>query len=354
MKRIVYCSFDGRYSDNPRALYEGLRFTLADTEHVWLVTQAHAHGFPADATTVPVDSPAAIEALESADLVVANSHIDLDWDKAPGATYLQTWHGTPLKRVHRDVLWAPPGVLDYLDHDIARWDYLVSPNAVSTPRLRQAFGFTGEVLEVGYPRNDVLCSPNSDQVRARVRSSLGLTDDDSAVLYAPTWRDQQFFDPSAPAVELALDLGMFVRELGPSFRLLPRLHYLVTSRGVRPDNPGVTDVTFYPEVAELYLAADVLVTDYSSAMFDFAVTGKPMVFYTYDLAAFRDTLRGFYFDFEAVAPGPLVSTSAALVKALSDLPAVTDAYAGPYREFQQTFCHLDDGRATERVGRLFG
>jgi len=348
--KLVYDSFTGRYSDNPRALYEWLRHRIP-AEHVWVADPQHVHTFPTGPATVAPGSAEHVAALESADVVIANTHIDLEWTKRPGATYLQTWHGTPLKRVHRDVRWAPPGRLDRLDRDVARWDYLLSPNAVSTPRLRAAFEFSGEVIESGYPRTDILRSPGAAAVRAQVRAALGLRDDETAVLYTPTWRDQQYFAPDAPPVRLELDLERFVHELGPRFRLLPRLHYLVSSRGVPCSQTGVTDVSSYPDVAELYLAADVLVTDYSSTMFDFAVTGKPMIFYAYDLPAYRDTLRGFYFDFEPVAPGPVVSTSAALVQALSDLSAVGTRYAGPYEEFRRTFCHLDDGRATARLGR---
>ncbi|HEX8487202.1 MAG TPA: CDP-glycerol glycerophosphotransferase family protein [Propionibacteriaceae bacterium] len=351
--KIVYCSFDGRYSDNPRALYEGLRPSLTDTEHVWLAAPLHAHGFPPDATTVRIGSAACIDALETADLVVANTHLELEWVKAPGAAYLQTWHGTPLKRIHHDVLWAPPGMLDSLDRDVARWDYLVSPNAVSTPRLRDAFGFSGEVLEVGYPRNDVLCSPGRDLVRARVRAALGLADDVTAVLYAPTWRDDEFYLPGAPPASLALDVESLMSDLGPGHALLSRLHPKMSDRSRLPALGGVTDVSAYPDAHELYLAADLMITDYSSVMFDFAVTGKPLLFYTYDLEVYRDSIRGFYFDLEPIAPGPMVQTQQDLVAALRDLPAVTRAYSDAYAEFRATYCELEDGHATERLAPVF-
>jgi CDP-glycerol glycerophosphotransferase len=347
--RIVYCSFDGRYSDNPRALYEGLRYTLPDLEHVWLVNPLHAHGFPADVTTLRLGSQASVDALESADLVVANTHLELSWDKAPSTTYLQTWHGTPLKRIHHDVLWAPPGLLDWLDLDVARWDYLVSPNAVSTPLLRDAFAFSGQMLEVGYPRNDILSSPQRDQVRSRVRAALGLADDTTAVLYAPTWRDDEFYLAGAPPAQLALDAQSFLSELGRGHSLLSRLHPKMADRSALPDLPDVTDVSTYPDAHELYLAADVLVTDYSSVMFDFAVTGKPILYYTYDLESYRDSLRGFYYDLEPLAPGPMVRTQAELVAALSDLPGVAAEYGQRYTEFQARFCALEDGQATERL-----
>src|SRR4051794_30492912 len=150
--KIAYNSFEGRYSESPRAIYEALRRRDGGHDHVWLADPAHLAGFPSDAVTVPFGTPECAEALAAADVLVANTHTDMPWTKRPGTLYLQTWHGTPLKRIHNDVLWAPPGRLARLDEDIARWDVLLSPNHASTPLLRGAFGFDGEVLETGYPR----------------------------------------------------------------------------------------------------------------------------------------------------------------------------------------------------------
>ncbi|SDS63428.1 CDP-glycerol glycerophosphotransferase [Friedmanniella luteola] len=349
--KVVYDAFEGRYSDNPRALYEQMRYRDPGDRHTWLCDPRFADGFPAGVDTVRYGSRAARAALEEADLVVANSHLDFDWDKKPGAVYLQTWHGTPLKRIHHDVLWAPEGVLPRLDLDVARWDYLLSPNAISTPRLRDAFDFRGEVLEVGYPRNDVLVGPQAPAVRARVRAALGIPEHVTAVLYTPTWRDDEFF--AGGDVELALDVPAFLRDLPDDVWLLPRLHYKMTGRAAPTADERVVDVSRYPDVHELYLAADVMVTDYSSTMFDFAITGKPLLFFAYDLESYRDTLRGFYFDLEPLAPGPVLRTSEQVLAALRDLDAVRAEHGGRYAEFQRLFAHLDDGHAGERLGWLF-
>jgi CDP-glycerol glycerophosphotransferase len=347
--QIVYHSFEGRFSDSPRPLFAALRERLPDARHVWLADPAHQASFPPGTETLPWGTPACVEALEAADLVVANTHTDLAWRKRDGATYLQTWHGTPLKRIHRDVLWAPPGRLDRLSRDVAQWDLLVSPNHVSTPRLRQAFGYEGEVLESGYPRNDVLSAPGHDAIRARVREELDIPEGRTAVLYAPTWRDDAVFAEGGKDFALALDVEAFDERLGRDHVLLLRLHYTLTGRLAAMGHASVRDVSFHPDIAELYLAADVLVTDYSSTMFDFAVTGRPQLFFTYDLDDYRDRLRGFYFDFQPVAPGPLLTTTGEVLDALADLPAVAASHAERYAAFRETFCHLEDGRATDRV-----
>jgi CDP-glycerol glycerophosphotransferase len=347
---IVYVAFRGHFSDSPRALYIEIRARGIEATHTWLTAPHTRETFPDDVATVPFDSPEAIAALEGADLVISNDHIPLDWVKRPGSTYLQTWHGTMLKRVHNDVLWAPEGRLAYLDQDIARWDLLLSPNAVTTERLRKAFGFTGPIHETGLPRNDLLHSLQRDEVRARVRADLGIGEDQQVVLYTPTWRDDLVFaGAEGPTFEFPIDLAAFTERLGADHVLLLRLHNMVLDRLDHAEGSVIRDVSGYADIQDLYLAADVMVTDYSSTMFDFANTGRPMVFFTYDLDRYRDELRGFYFDLAEVAPGPLVHTSEELVDALADIDRVSDQHAERYARFQELFTHLEDGAATRRV-----
>jgi CDP-glycerol glycerophosphotransferase len=347
---IVYQSFAGRFSDSPRALFSALSRQAHEHEHVWLLDDAFRRGPGPGVDALPWGGDAARDALEAADLIVANTHTDVRWSKKPGATYLQTWHGTPLKRIHRDVLWAPEGRLDRLDGDVAQWDVLLSPNAASTPLLRQAFRYDGEVLETGYPRNDVLSAPDRDRRRAEVRTALGLAAGQLAVLYAPTWRDDAVFAEGGKDFMLGLDPGRVADGLaGADGVLLLRLHHELTARSAAIDHPRVREVSRHPDISDLYLAADALVTDYSSVMFDFAITGRPIVFYAYDLDDYRDRLRGFYFPLEPEAPGPIVTTEDALIAALTDLPGVAAAHIDRYERFRARYCHLEDGHATERV-----
>jgi CDP-glycerol glycerophosphotransferase len=346
--KVVYNSFAGRYSDSPRAIYEAL-LNRPGMTHTWLVDPLHRHGFPPGTDTVRIGADQCLAALEAADVVVSNTHIELDWRKGPATTYLQTWHGTPLKHIHFDSLWAPPGRVDYLTLDVRRWDHLLSPNRPSTDLLRRAFGFTGEILETGYPRNDLLSAPHRDEVRAQVRKELGIAEDTTVVLYVPTWRDDLLDGAGRQDFACHLNLDEFTGRLGADHVLLLRLHPLITSDLPPIDRPGVVDVSLHPDIGELYLAADVMITDYSSAMFDFAVTGKPQLFFTYDLAYYRDELRGFYFDIAEHAPGPLLRTSADVIRAIGDLAAVQAAYRQAYVRFQARFCALEDGHATARV-----
>src|SRR5213075_1098861 len=148
---------------------------------------------------------------------------------------------------------------------------------------------------------------------------LGIPAGKRVVMYAPTWRDNQFYASGRYRFDLRLDVDLAWQALGRDHVLLIRGHHHLSNdvtAGSRPD--FARNVTAYPDIAELFLITDVLITDYSSVMFDFAVTGRPMLFFTYDLEFYRDHLRGFYFDFEAEAPGPLLSTSAEIVAAVRE------------------------------------
>jgi CDP-glycerol glycerophosphotransferase len=350
---VVFTSWSGRYSDSPRAISEELHRRGADVEHVWLLGDG-AGPVPAHVRAVPAVGPEAEAALAAAPYIVSNDMLEHAFTKAPGARFLQTWHGTPLKRIAFDV--ARPAfagarqVYDvFMPRDVARWDVLLSPNPFSTGVLARAFRYEGPVVETGYPRNDVLSSPERDAIRARVRAELGLEDGRRAVLYAPTWRDSYEFAYAADPERLA-------RAAGDDVVLLVRAHGLVRERTERvAASDAVRDVSGHQDISELYLAADALMTDYSSAMFDFAITGKPIVLYVYDLEDYRDRMRGFYFDLEAEAPGPLLRTEDEVVAALADLGAVAARHADAHAAFRARYCALEDGGAAGRaIDVLFG
>jgi CDP-glycerol glycerophosphotransferase (TagB/SpsB family) len=259
--KVVYFTFRGLFADNPRAVYEGL---LArgdgDFSHTWLCTAKTQDTFPAGVETILYGTPEAAAALAAADVVVANDCMSMDWTKSPGTTYLQTWHGTPLKRIGED---RGPGDFATWRHrrriagQAAGWDGLVSPSPYCSRIFRSSFRYDGPMLETGSPRNDVLLT-DSGELRRRTRARLGLTDGDRAVLYAPTWREYVGVRDSKP---LYLDAERLTAQL-PEAVVLVRGHYNSTGQSaVFPDHPRILDVTRYPDIADLYLAADMLVTD---------------------------------------------------------------------------------------------
>ncbi|QXJ23757.1 bifunctional glycosyltransferase family 2 protein/CDP-glycerol:glycerophosphate glycerophosphotransferase [Actinomadura graeca] len=348
----VFDAYKGRqYSCNPRGIYDELRRRETDIECVW-VTENGQFGKPTGARTVLSGTREHYEALARARYVFGNWSQQRWFAKRDDQTYVQCWHGTPLKKLGYDVKKMPykrTEGLNWMEHDVPQWDLLLSQNAFSVPLFRRAFAYEGEILESGYPRNDILSSPHREQIAHAVRRRLGIPHDKRIVLYAPTWRDDFHFSVGKRAFSLELDVDRFRAVLGRDHMLLLRTHYLVTDRPKWRPGDCVLDVSVYPDISELFLISDVLVTDYSSAMFDFAVTGRPMLFYTYDLERYRDHVRGFYFDFEAEAPGPLLGTSREVIDALSEPAALDTGYRAARAVFASRYCPHDDGRAASRV-----
>ncbi|GAA3227329.1 bifunctional glycosyltransferase/CDP-glycerol:glycerophosphate glycerophosphotransferase [Actinocorallia longicatena] len=351
----VFDAYKGRqYSCNPRGIFEEMRRRTGGEgggiDCVW-VTADGRFPVPDGARVVLAGSEAHYEALARARYVFGNFSQEPWYAKREGQTYVQCWHGTPLKRLGRDLRemsYKRTEGRDWTEHDVPQWDLLLAQNAFSVPLFRRAFGYDGEVLVSGYPRNDALHRPDAAARAAEVRRRLGVPEGKRVVMYAPTWRDDLHSAIGKRGFRLELDLNRLAGALGDDHVVLLRTHYLVTDRPAFRPGGGVIDVTTYPDIADLYLITDALMTDYSSAMFDFASTGRPMFFYTYDLERYRDHVRGFYFDFEAEAPGPLLRTPDEVFDALGELDA---AHPGRerYADFAARYCPHEDGSAAGRV-----
>ena len=350
----VFSSFSGRqFSGNPRAIYAEMRSRNLDLDYAWITDEAQ-FAEPAGAGLLMQGSRAHYEALARARYLVCDDLLPSWYRKPDQQIILQTAHGTPLKRMGLDI--ARPqftrGLIypDLIRTAAADWDLLLSQNAYSTAIFRRAFDFHGEIMETGYPRNDLLRHPRRDEIAADVRARLGLPAGRKVILYAPTWRDDAPPQYNGYRFSLKLDLDAVARSLGEDHVVLLRMHSNIRDGwGARPASGSVLDVTAYPDLAELLLITDVLITDYSSVMFDFAVTGRPMLFFTYDLEHYRDRLRGFYLDFETEAPGPLLATTAELIAAVRDIGQVAESYQQAQAAFAARFCPLDDGHAAARV-----
>lgn len=340
----VYVVNDGRlYADSVRAIYEERLRRGDDSEHLWVVKDG-AFVPPGGATVIRAGSREHHEALARSRHIITNSFLPVWFRAREDQVVVQTWHGTPAKLIGGDQSHMKrdprPPIWHRQVAEVRGWDLLLSQSPWATPVLRKAFGYKGEILESGLPRNDVLNSPDRDALTAAVRERLGLAEGKRVVLYAPTWRD---YDRKNAMVKL--DLAKAREALGADHEILVRAHPMQAAPAV-PDI--ARDVTTYPDIADLLLVADVLVTDYSSVMFDFAATGKPIVLYGYDLAKYSSK-RGLYIDLPEQAPGPLLSTSADVVDALRSIDEVAAAHADRYDAFRATFAPRDDGKATARV-----
>jgi CDP-glycerol glycerophosphotransferase len=354
---VVYVNYGGRqYSDSPRAIHEELVRRGSPLEQLWVVRDGRCR-VPDTVTAVREGSREFHEALARARYVVSNDHFPSWFARRPDQLVLQTWHGTPLKRLGLDVSDTRKSRRRFKrgwDDQVRNWQYVLSPNRFSTPILKGAYAIEGEMLETGYPRVDVLAGPDRAERSRRLRARLGIPEGVRTVLYAPTYRDHVVDRRGRYRLDQRLDIERLRAVVGEDTMILYRKHHYIFDAVPATADGFVRDVSSYPDGTELMLAADVLVTDYSSMTVDFANTGRPVLFYTYDLDAYKDEIRGFYLDFVNTVPGPLLRTSDELGEALRDLDAVRTAYAERYEAFRAGFCELDDGRAAARVvDRLF-
>ncbi|MDA8372217.1 MAG: CDP-glycerol glycerophosphotransferase family protein [Nocardiopsaceae bacterium] len=360
-EEILFDSYTGRqFSDSPHSIYAELRARggrWSDYPMSWLVKDGQVN-LPDDLARVRHNGRDFYEALARSRYLVTNSRQPAWFTRRPDQVVVQTWHGSMLKRIGFDIENIRGKSRDYhekLAWETQQWDYLVSPSPWATPILRRAFRFDGEILETGYPRNDIFFAPDRDAIAERTRARLGLPEGKKVVLYAPTWRDDKYYTRGKHKLDLHLDLRRMYEKLGDDHVLLVRRHPRVVDSVPIVGEGFVHDVSLYPEIMELFLVTDVLITDYSSMMFDFANTGRPMLFFTYDIESYRDNLRGFYFDFEETAPGPLLLESDEVIASLQDIDEVAAAYRAKYTSFTDQFCPLDDGHAAARVvDRVFG
>lgn len=354
---IIFESFLGKqYSDNPRAIYEYLKEHNPEYEMVWSVDPRFEKGFLDKG--VPYVRRFSIKWLflmAQARFWVTNSRMPLWIPKPKHTTYLQTWHGTPLKKLVFDMKEVRmPGTTteDYKQHfyqESRNWDYLISPNRYSTEIFRRAFKFEKEVIESGYPRNDIFYKRERDVIAKRFKETHQLPKDKKIILYAPTWRDNQYYQVGKYKMDLNLDLAQLEKELGDEYIIILRMHYLVAENFNLDAFKGFAyDFSKHEDIQELYIISDLLITDYSSVFFDYANLKRPMIFFTYDLDEYEEDIRGFYFNLAEKAPGPLVKTTEEVIKAIKEYKENT-FFSDKMEEFYQRFCYLEDGHAAERV-----
>ncbi|HEY9498112.1 MAG TPA: CDP-glycerol glycerophosphotransferase family protein [Terrimesophilobacter sp.] len=336
---VFFESFYGQNAScNPLALDRAIAQARPELTRYWGVADASV-AVPPGAIPVVEGSEEWWRVRAAARLIVINDWLRNRYRKRRHQKVLQTWHGTMLKKLA--LTRSRPGLRPALAtlRERGRWDILLSQNDYATRIFRRAYAYFGPIWNEGYPRDDVLVNGSTSDIRAR----LGIPDGVRVLLYAPTWRDDR------PDHVDHLDVSRFTEQLGPGYVTLIRGHSRTLQPGEDLRAGGVLDVTSYPEVSELFLVADALVTDYSSVMFDFSVTGKPIYFFTPDLDRYREVLRGFYFDLLPVAPGPVVQTSDELVALVRNPDAVQAEYAEKYAAWRERFNPRDDGRAAERV-----
>jgi CDP-glycerol glycerophosphotransferase len=348
---VLYESYGGRsYSDSPRAIHEELVRRDAPLEHRWVVRDG-AFRVPKTALPVRELSRDYYDFLARARYVVTNDYWPKWAERRPDQIWVQTWHGLPVKRHGYQLADRPTAVRAYrqaLRQRPGTWRFVVSPCSAATPFIDAAFPNATRILETGLPRTDLLTRSNGKEAAAAAKRRLGLNPEGRVVLYAPTYRDSLPYRHGYRLGPL-LDLAAVRAKLGEEWTILFRKHRLILDALPEDVDDDVVDVTGFCDATELLQAVDVLVTDYSSLVADFACTGRPIIFYTPDLEDYRDRVRGLNVDLEAEAPGPLLQTTEEVAEAIADEDAIRVAFRERYEAFATRYCALSDGRAADRV-----
>lgn len=350
--RVLFESSVGkRYEDSPRVIYEEMVKLHPEFEYVWVSKNNQPLSVNPHTKIVKRLSFDYYRYLATSRYWINNQNFPTYLTKRKGTDYLQTWHGTPLKKMQHDqdvIEGRTAGYLDRVTHAKNQWSALVSPSPYATKAFRSAFHYEGPVIEKGYPRNDIFYSDNVDDIRRKIRNRLKIEKGKKVILYAPTFRDYEK-SGSRFVMDNQLDFEKFEKQLGDNYVLLMREHVVVASKLRIPQEMkhNIINVSNYPSVQELMVASDMLITDYSSIMFDYLNTDKPIYFFCYDLEKYLE-LRGVYFDFTKEVPGPIVKTAESLFDEISKGDGYWKKYGPKYKVFKEKFVP-NDGRGTANI-----
>lgn len=356
---VLFIAFHGRGClDNPLALYEYMdsQERFADYRFVWALKEPRTFDSPRT-RSVKYLSLSYFFWLARSKYWISNCKLPSYILKKKDQVYLQTWHGTPLKRLAHDIQISSDAkfyrsglnaqeMQSTYDDDVKKYTYMIAPNSFCTRVFQSAFGIEKErLIETGYPRNDILINAD-EQKKQEIRARLGIPEGKKVLLYAPTWRDNSFV-AAGYTFELQADFRKWKEMLADEYVLLFKPHYLIINKFSDTEelNGFLYNVDASSEISDLYLIADVLVTDYSSVFFDYAILGRPIYFYMYDLDSYREELRGFYIDIYSDLPGDIYEDEEAMLKDIREGNFDWERLS----QFNARFNEHEDGHASQRV-----
>lgn len=354
-KMIFFESFFGKsYTGNPKYLYEAMLEMGMDKEYtfVWAYSGDDKEIIPGNPIIVDRFEPGDYYKYLALSKYWINNIIFPIHTKRPGNVYLQTWHGTPLKKLGYDITIPGPEVQgrENFYNESRNWDYLISSNPYSTKIFKRAFKYDKEVLEDGYPINDIFFKDNAEFVK-NLKSKLGIEENKKIILYAPTWKDDEQNESWEHYFNLEIDLERLYEEFSDEYVVILKMHHLV-SENLRIDEKlkdFAIDLSSYDDIQELYVLSDILITDYSSVFFDYAHSRRPILFFVPDLNHYIENVRGLYLNMEKELPGPLIKDNDELIDIIKNIDDVSSEYSDKYDEFYERFCSLCKGDSAKRI-----
>ena len=366
-KTIFFEVYDGRnYTCSPKAIYEKMLTMkeFKDFKFIWAFNDPSKHDVMKDKRLVIVKTNTKdyYKYISSSKYWIVNSIMDECITKKKGQVYVQCWHGTPLKRLRYDievngaVLNTIEEIRKRNDRDAVKFDYFISPSKYCTEKFTSAFnlialGKKDIIIEEGYPRNDSLFNRNKKDID-KIKVKLGIPKDKKVICYLPTFRDNQHTSGVGYTYNLAIDFDSLKKRFGKDYVILFKPHYFIANKiDLSKYKNFVYNVASYDEINDIYLASDLLITDYSSVFFDYANLNRPVMFYMYDFDDYKNNLRDFYISLDEL-PGPIAKTQKELEDYIVNIDKSISKYKKTYDKFNDKYNYLDDGNASERVIRV--
>ncbi|UAS85166.1 CDP-glycerol glycerophosphotransferase family protein [Staphylococcus pseudintermedius] len=355
--QILYQVRDGKsITDSPYAIFLGLNAheTFSNYQHIWVVDHPDTLVFYQEkfkvfqnVSFVIKESNEYLKALTESKFLINNATFPAYFTKKPQQIYINTWHGTPLKHMGFDVKNNLKGSQNTMKNFLAS-DYMISPNAHTTNIFKHAFKldglYSGEILEIGYPRIDLTINTTANEAREYLAEHLNLKKN-PIILYCPTWRGKNVNDPENSLLNVFEEIKLLNQKL--PHQVLVKVHPFVYNKAKEMPELKPYLVPDFLDTNQLMPAVDLMITDYSSIFFDFLVTDKPIVFYVPDLDKYQNE-RGVYIDLCAL-PGPVADNIQDVITLVSNESYKDADVQGKYAKFKHNFVNYENGSVTERL-----
>ena len=356
--KIVIENFNGNsYGCNPKYITEEINRRGLKYDIVWLVRsvkkETEKNVFPPNVRLVGYGTKLALQELSSAKLWIDNQRknyfIKKGLTKKRGQYFIQTWHGSlGIKKLDADVkAFTDEYKQEWVNrakYDSSTWDYLLTNSEFENKIFKRALWFKNEIKQFGHPRNDVFFKDNQ-KINKKVRNFYNISKDKKILLYVPSFRDDNNIE--CYKIDYEKVLQSLEEKYGTNWVCITRLHPRAKrfDSKIIPEHKNIIDGTFYPDIQELLVCADVAITDYSSCIFDFMLSKKPAFIFATDISKFNNE-RGFYYSLETT-PFPISSDNKTLVENIKSFN--NEKYQKEVEEFLKEKGCMEDGHASERV-----
>lgn len=354
--KIVFHSILKGYSCNPKYITEEIRRQNLPYDLVWIVDRhilKYIDSFPKDVRLVMGGTDDAVREWATAKIWVENERHDKlvrkGLFKREGQTYIQTWHGTfGLKTIGDKNKSARRSALELARMDAEQMDYFISNSKWETDFYKETFWNNGTIFEYGHARNDLLFREDKNEIKLQIYKKLGISPEKKLLLYAPTWRENK--DIRCYTMDYTMVKDAFERRFGGEWVFAVKMHHLMFEHRNKflPEGVEVLNISDYPDIQELHIAADAYITDYSSGILDFMLTRKPGFLYAADREKYENA-RGLYYPLEET-PFPVAENNEKMVENIENFDEA--AYKVRVEEFLKGKGCIEDGHAAARVVEL--